>query len=113
MPVGVLYYATRDTLDKVLKDPEKLMFTSKSEADARDKMLEVAEAIESYLRREMPELPDEHCIKLSELIADRRELFARAMKKPSLLNEPSGVPVDREGDEAGAEESVRKAVKAV
>lgn len=122
MPVGVLYYATRDTLDKVLKDPENLMFTSKAEADARDKMLEVAEAIESFLHREIPELPEEHCIRLSELIADRRELFARAMKKPSLLSQageasadqkPRGSTDDSENETEQGKETSRKPAKAL
>ena len=117
MPVGVIYYATRDSLEKVLKDPENLMFTSKSEADARDRMLEVAEESESFLRREMPDLSDEHTIRLSELIASRRELFAKAMKKPSLLNE-----IEQENDDSvtGVEGAVedgaaqrKKAMKAV
>ncbi len=109
MPVGVIYYATRDTLEKVLKDPENLMFTSKSEADARDRMLEVAEEIESFLRREMPGLSEEHTIQLSELIANKRDLFARAMKKPKLLNEmPEGDEV--EATQAAAGTKVAKAV---
>lgn len=98
MPVGVIYYATRDSLEKVLKDPENLMFTSKSEADARDRMLEVAEEIESFLRREMPDLSEDHTIRLSELIANKRELFARAMKKPGLLNE-NGAEEPVKGDQ--------------
>jgi len=116
MPVGVIYYATRDTLEKVLKDPENLMFTSKSEADARDRMLEVAEEIESFLRREMPELPEEHTIRLSELIARKRDLFARAMKKPGLLNEAEGdgaeaaTPGRTDGGAAAPDKKAAKAV---
>lgn len=108
MPVGVIYYATRDSLEKVLKDPENLMFTSKSEADARDRMLEVAEEIESFLRREMPELSEEHTIRLSELIADKRELFAKAMKKPALLNQAGS---EVEGKASGAVDSGESANK--
>ena len=45
MAVQALYYSERDGLEMALKHPDTMLFSSKAEADARDKVLELAEEI--------------------------------------------------------------------
>ena len=42
MAVQALYYSERDGLEMALKHPDTMLFSSKAEADARDKVLEHA-----------------------------------------------------------------------
>ena len=51
MAVQAVYFSDRDGLDMALKNPETMLFTSKAEADARDKVLELAEEIQVFLGR--------------------------------------------------------------
>lgn len=87
MAVQALYYSERDGLDMALKNPETMLFSSKAEADARDKVLELAEEITQFLQARVDGLDEATAEKAALAIAEEKDLFAKAMKKPSLLNQ--------------------------
>jgi len=87
MAVKALYYSERDGLDMALKHPDKMLFPTKAEADARDKILELSEEIMVYLQRRVEGLPEEYAENCAMAIAEDKELFQKAFKKPSLLND--------------------------
>ncbi|MBU2874258.1 YebG family protein [Marinobacter salexigens] len=86
MAVQAVYFSDRDGLDMALKHPETMLFTSKADADARDKVLELAEEIQVYLARKVEGLSDELAEKCAMVIAEDKDLFQKALKKPDLLN---------------------------
>src|SRR5690554_4791935 len=86
MAVQAVYFSDRDGLDMALKNPETMFFTSKADADARDKVLELAEEIQVYLARNVEGLSDELAEKCAMVIAEDKDLFQKALKKPDLLN---------------------------
>ncbi|GGE78550.1 hypothetical protein GCM10011533_33590 [Streptosporangium jomthongense] len=86
MAVQAVYFSDRDGLDMALKNPETMLFTSKAEADARDKILELAEEIQVYLVGKVEGLGDEMAEKCAMAIAEDKDLFQKALKKPELLN---------------------------
>lgn len=88
MAVQALYYSERDGLEMALKHPDTLLFSSKADADARDKVLELAEEITQFLQTKVEGLSDELAEQAALAIAEEKDLFARALKKPSLLNQP-------------------------
>lgn len=87
MAVNALYYSERDGLDMALKNPDTLLFSSKADADARDKILELAEEITQFLQARVEGLDETLAEQAAMAIAEEKELFARALKKPSLLNQ--------------------------
>jgi len=86
MAVKALYYSEKDGLDMALKNPDKMLFPTKAEADARDKMLELSEEIMVYLQRRVKGLSEEHAEQCALAIAEDKALFQQAFKKPALLN---------------------------
>lgn len=86
MAVQAVYFSDRDGLNMALKNPETMLFTSKADADARDKVLELAEEIQVYLARNVEGLSDELAEKCAMVIAEDKDLFQKALKKPDLLN---------------------------
>lgn len=92
MAVQAVYFSDKDGLDMALKHPETLLFTNKSEADARDKVLELSEEIRDFLTRKVEGLDDDTADRCALAIAENRDLFQKALKKPQLLNEeaPAG-----------------------
>jgi dsDNA-binding SOS-regulon protein len=87
MAVQALYFSERDGQDMALKNPGKMLFANKADADARDKMLELSEEILVFLKGRVKDLSDEQAEQCALAIAEERDLFLRALKKPSLLNE--------------------------
>lgn len=88
MAVKALYYSERDGLDMALKHADKLLFSSKADADARDKLLELSEEITLFLQKRVEGLSEELAEQCALVIAEEKDLFARALKKPELLNQP-------------------------
>ncbi|SFM36064.1 YebG family protein [Marinobacter zhejiangensis] len=88
MAVQALYYSERDGLEMALKHPDTLLFSSKADADARDKILELAEEITQFLQTRVDGMSEEMAEKAALVIAEEKDLFARALKKPSVLNQP-------------------------
>ncbi|MGO1462239.1 MAG: YebG family protein [Oleiphilaceae bacterium] len=86
MAVQAVYFSDRDGLDMALKHPETMLFTSKADADARDKILELAEEIQIFLARKVEGLGDDMAEKCAMAIAEDKDLFQKALKKPELLN---------------------------
>lgn len=87
MAVQAVYFSGRDGLDMALKNPETMLFTSKADADARDKILELAEEIQTYLARKVNGLGEELAEQCALAIAEDKDLFQKALKKPEVLNE--------------------------
>lgn len=87
MAVQQLYYSDKDGLEVALQNPDTRLFADKKEADARDRMLELAEEIQVFLEKRVQGLSDDQAEKVSVVIAENSALFQKALKKPSLLNE--------------------------
>ena len=83
MAVETLYHAARDSLEDVMADPKNRIFTSKADADARDRMLAVYEGLMEYLRPKVTSLTEEQLDAVAIAIAEDRDFLARALKKPS------------------------------
>lgn len=64
---------------------ERMTFTSKKEADAYDKMLDIAELLEGLLAKTNAELSEEQVELLSLEMAKNKELYMQTLKgaKPS------------------------------
>lgn len=87
MAVKALYYSERDGLEMALKNADKMLFSSKAEADARDRILELSEEVTVFLQKRVSGLSEELAEQCALAIAEEKDLFARALKKPELLNE--------------------------
>ncbi len=87
MAVQALYYSDKDGLEMALKHSDTLLFSTRAEANARDKVLELAEEITQYLHTKVEGLSEELAEKAALVIAEDKDLFAQALKKPSLLNQ--------------------------
>lgn len=86
MAVQALYYSDKDGLEMALKNPDTMLFQSKAEADARDKILELAENIQMFLERKVEGLDEGLAEQCAMAIAEEKDLFQKALKKPQLLN---------------------------
>ena len=73
MAVEVCYKVVRDGV-------ERMTFTSKKEADAYDKMLDIAEALESMLSEVDVPLSEQQSEALALEMAKRKEQFIAALK---------------------------------
>lgn len=89
MAVQAVYFSDKDGLDMALKHPDTMLFTTKAEADARDKILELAEEIQVFLSRKVEGLSDDQAELCAMAIAEEKDLFQKALKKPELLNTAS------------------------
>lgn len=95
MAVQSLYFSDRDGLEMALSNPDTMLFQSKAEADARDKVLELAENVALWLEKNVDGISEDLAEKCAMSIAENKDLFARAMKKPELLTEAlEGVPAE-------------------
>ncbi|WP_111979074.1 YebG family protein [Algibacillus agarilyticus] len=61
-------------------DRDGKMFTSKKDADAYDKMLELAEAISTILEQNIDDLSDKQAENVGRVIAENKDIFANAFK---------------------------------
>ncbi|WP_203143359.1 YebG family protein [Marinobacter mangrovi] len=86
MAVQALYFSERDGQEMALKNPDKMLFTNKADADARDRMLELSEEIMVFLQSRVEGLSDDLAEQCALSIAQKKDLFQKALKKPSLLN---------------------------
>ncbi|KPQ30055.1 MAG: hypothetical protein HLUCCX14_02950 [Marinobacter excellens HL-55] len=94
MAVQSLFYSDRDGLEMALKTPDSMLFTTKAEADARDKMLELSENIQLWLEKKIPAMPEEYAEQCALLIAENKDLFQKALKKPEILSEPESADAE-------------------
>ncbi|MCP5169439.1 MAG: YebG family protein [Hahellaceae bacterium] len=78
MAVVVLYMSDRDS--------EKRTFTSKADADALDKKLELAENLQIFLEKHIPEVEESLSERIALLFAEHKDALASALKgKPDEL----------------------------
>ncbi|AWB66976.1 hypothetical protein C2869_11240 [Saccharobesus litoralis] len=61
-------------------DRDGKMFTSKKEADAYDKMLELAEVISEVIEQQVEGLSESQVENIGRLIAENKESFSNAFK---------------------------------
>lgn len=87
MAVKAIYYSERDGLEMALKNPDTMIFASKTDADARDKQLELAEELREFLVTRVEGLQEELADRVAMTIAEHKDLIAKSLKKPSLLNQ--------------------------
>ncbi|WP_111493536.1 MULTISPECIES: YebG family protein [Marinobacter] len=87
MAVKALYFSERDGQAMALKHPDTMLFANKADADARDRMLELSEEIMVFLQGRVDGLSDELAEQCALAIAEEKDLFQKALKKPSLLNQ--------------------------
>jgi len=92
MGVQALYFSDRDGKEKAMADPNNLLFTSKKEADERDKMLEFSDELRVFLERRVEGIGEQMAEQCALVLAQERELLARALKKPELLNQTAATP---------------------
>ncbi len=70
-------------------DRDGSMFEDKKDAEEHDKMLELAANLTSLLEQHFPNLDEATSEAIGLLLAERRDILARACKgKPELLLEP-------------------------
>lgn len=62
------------------RDPSKRTFTSKAEADALDRKLELAENLQAFLEKQVPELDEGLGERISLLLAEHKDALAQAFK---------------------------------
>ncbi len=72
MAVVVLYMSDRDS--------EKRTFTSKADADALDKKLELAENLRIFLEKHIPDMDEALSERIGLLLAENKDALAAALK---------------------------------
>lgn len=82
MAVQALYYSERDGLEMALKHPDTMLFSSKAEADARDKVLELAEEITQFLQARVEGMDEAMAEKAALAIAEEKTCLARRSRSP-------------------------------
>ncbi|ABV37095.1 YebG family protein [Shewanella sediminis HAW-EB3] len=68
---------------------EKMTFTSKKEADAYDKMLDIADQLTPFLTESELEIDENTCEKLSFYLAQHKEQLMSLLKGVAPKKEPS------------------------
>lgn len=76
MAVKALYVSDRD--------PKQMMFEKKADADARDKDLSVAEALDAFLRKQFPKADEALLEEIAYALGDRRTALAALANKLDL-----------------------------
>lgn len=98
----------------VRKGEEKMTFANKKEADAYDKMLDMAEAFTDWLLQHQPALEETQAETLGLLIAEQKDAvqhILRTSKLPEAL--PSASAIDHEENDDVATATNTKKVRAV
>jgi dsDNA-binding SOS-regulon protein len=90
MAVIVKYVVVRD-------GKEDMIFTTKKEADAYDKMLDIAEQLNAYLQTAEVEIAEDKLDELAFFMAQHRELIGKLLRGGSL-----DVPIRGEASAASA-----------
>ncbi|WP_017346726.1 YebG family protein [Pantoea sp. A4] len=88
----------------VRKGEEKMTFASKKEADAYDKMLDMAEAFTDWFLQQQPELEESQAETLGLLLAEQKEVVQHILRTSKL---PEAVEADVEVSEQDENETVR------
>ena len=104
----------------VRKGEEKMTFANKKDADAWDKMLDMADAFTDWLQQHQPELDEAQAEALGMLLAEQKEAvqhILRTSKLPDAVKEEAAEPdevatAEAAEETAGAPEKKVRAVKA-
>jgi dsDNA-binding SOS-regulon protein len=96
MAVIVKYVVVRDGV-------EKMTFTTKKEADAYDKLLDIAENLHVFIGASGLDLPEETLEALSMYLAEHRD------QAGAILKGGAPRPTDEEGSEGALEKPAKKA----
>lgn len=101
----------------VRKGEEKMTFANKKEADAYDKMLDMAEAFTDWLLQHQPALEESQAETLGLLIAEQKDAVQHILRTSKLPDVAAGATkpeaVAEEGADDQAEEPAAKKVRAV
>ncbi|URW92998.1 YebG family protein [Pantoea agglomerans] len=102
----------------VRKGEEKMTFANKKEADAYDKMLDMAEAFTDWLLQHQPAMEESQAETLGLLIAEQKDAvqhILRTSKLPEAAAAPVSQPeaVSDDGADEQQEEPAVKKVRAV
>jgi len=101
MAVVTLYMSDRD---------KEKTFSDKKEAEAYDKMLELASNVSLWIQKEVADLSEEQIEKIGLLIAQNKDIFAKALKGKSevLLKEADSKPEDQKPEDSEENDSQEK-----
>lgn len=102
MAVIVQYVVIRDEV-------EKMTFTTKKEADAYDKMLDIAESLYGFLENSSVEIDGDKLDELSFYIAQHSDEFASILKGGSSKKSSSGKSAKTKAEGSSSEKSDDKA----
>jgi len=83
MAVRAVFYSDKDGFEAAIKEPQRLMFTSKTEADKRDRILELAGELQVFLEREVPDLGEDLAERCGIALAEHSDLIKTALKNPA------------------------------
>ncbi|AWP35108.1 YebG family protein [Pantoea sp. PNT01] len=101
----------------VRKGEEKMTFANKKEADAYDKMLDMAEAFTDWLLQHQPALDESQAETLGLLIAEQKDAVQHILRTSKLPEAAVSVSQPEAVSEAGAddqaEEPAARKVRAV
>ncbi|MCD6430701.1 MAG: YebG family protein [Deltaproteobacteria bacterium] len=89
---------------------QKMTFTSKKEADAYDKLLDISDQMYTFLQSSKLEMNAGQLEELSFYLAKNREAAVGLLRGGKAKNDPAGVPA---GKRASAGRKTAKAKKAV
>ncbi|ORM74119.1 DNA damage-inducible SOS regulon protein [Pantoea wallisii] len=98
----------------VRKGEEKMTFANKKDADAWDKMLDMADAFTDWLQQHQPEMGEAQAEALGLLLAEQKDAvqhILRTSKLPDAVKESADAPAATNETAAAPEKKVR-AVKA-
>ncbi|TSH82125.1 YebG family protein (plasmid) [Pantoea agglomerans] len=98
----------------VRKGEEKMTFANKKEADAYDKMLDMAEAFTDWLLQHQPAMEESQAETLGLLIAEQKDAVQHILRTSKLPEAAAAVSQpDAVSDDGIAEQSEEPAVKKV
>lgn len=90
------------------KDPKQMMFEKKADADARDKDLNVAEALETFLRRQFPKADESLLEEIAYALGDRRKALAALAHKLDFDALENAQEPDAQSDQGATQEADQK-----
>ncbi|QDY43870.1 YebG family protein [Candidatus Pantoea soli] len=93
----------------VRKGEEKMTFANKKDADAWDKMLDMADAFTDWLQQHQPEMNEAQAEALGMLLAEQKEAVQHILRTSKL---PESAPAAATDDASAAPEKKVRAVKA-
>ena len=103
----------------VKKGEEKMTFASKKEADAYDKMLDLAEAFTDWLAQQQPDMDESQTETLGLLLAEQKDAIQHILRTSKLPDaasaeaEKKAPAAEASGESVDADAAQTKKVRAV